>query len=220
MRHFHEELEQLRQKVVQMGFVVESSVEKALEGLFSKKRQLLQEVLESEQHINQIEIEVDKMGHELLALDQPVAVDLRLVTAVLKMNTDLERIGDHAVNIAERALALLEEPTHAVLITDLETMAQKTMKMLSTALDAFRNRNPYSARDVFLQDDMVDSAKKSIFLQTERAITKTPTYARGGIQLLMICCNLERISDLACNIAEDVIYMKQGKEVRHRVGLA
>jgi phosphate transport system protein len=117
-------------------------------------------------------------------------------------------------------LILLDEPFQSGLMADLENMARCTQKMLSGALDAFRNRNTNAARDVFLQDDRVDSAKKSIFLQVEKSILKNSAQTRSGIQLLMICCNLERIGDLACNIAEDVIYMKQGKEVRHRIGIS
>ncbi len=215
-RHFHEELKDLKQKLLQMGLLVEAAIEKAMDALLDRNRRFAEQVIEEEETINQLEIEIDDKGHSLCALGQPMAVDLRLVTAILKINTDLERMGDHAVNIAERALALIKEPT---LDTDirLPEMAQATLRMLTDALDAFINSNVDLARNVLQRDDEVDDYNDELYSQLATLMEQKPAITKTGINLVMVAHNLERIADLANNIAEDVIYIKQGKEVRHRV---
>ena len=218
-RHFHEELKELKQKLLKMGFLVEAAIEKAVDALLNRNSQFAKQVIEEEKIINQLEIEIDDKGHSLSALRQPMAVDLRILTAVLKMNTDLERMGDHAVNIAERTLTLLKEPP---LEKDLrlEEMSKAALRMVTDALNSFIREDVELARSVLQCDDEVDAFNDDLYFQVTLSMQKKPSLIRAGINLIMIGHNLERIADLANNIAEDVVYMKQGKEVRHHVETA
>ena len=215
-RHFHDELKELKQKLLRMGLLVEETIEKAIQALLKRDNVIANQVIAGDRVINQLEIEIDDMGHSLLALDQPMAVDLRNITAILKINTDLERMGDHAVNIAERTLVILKEPP----ITEklhLPEMALAAQKMVRDALDAFVSGDVGLARNVLLQDDTVDDYKDEVNVKVEALMEKNPSIVRPGMSLIIIAHNLERIADLANNIAEDVIYMRQGKEVRHHI---
>ncbi len=215
-RHFHEELRDLKQKLIKMGYMALSAIEKATRALFTRDQFLAQRVLEEERGINQIELEIDDDGHRLSALGQPMGSDLRSLTAILKMNTDFERLGDHAVNIAERALLLHEEPKLEVLV-NLPEMAQVSIQMLRDALDAFTREDVQLAQSVLKRDDEVDAYNDKLYFKFEELIEKDPSITRAGMNLVMVAHNLERIADLANNVAENVIYMKQGKEVRHHV---
>ena len=215
-RHFHEELKDLRRKLLQMGAIVEASIHKAVSALFQRNREFTEDVFENERIINQHEIEIDSKGHSLLALDQPVAADLRLITMILKINTDLERMGDHAVNIAERALMLLKEAPLGVNV-HLPEMAAAAQKMVHDALDSFVNGDVELARNVLKRDDEVDAYNDGLYSQLTTLMEKEPELTKTGLNLVMVGHNLERIGDLANNIAEDVVYMKQGKEIRHRI---
>jgi len=215
-RYFHEELKDLKQKLLQMGLFVEAAIEKAVDALLNHNRRFAEEVIEEEERINQFEIEIDDKGHSLSALGQPMASDLRLVTAILKINTDLERMGDHAVNIAERTLALFKEPSFDLDLY-LPEMARAVLNMLTDALNAFMNEDAELARSVLRKDDEVDTYNDELYTQLSALMEKKPLLVKSGINLIMIGHNLERIADLANNIAEDVVYLKQGKEVRHRV---
>jgi phosphate transport system protein len=213
-RHFQEELKALKEKLFQMGLFVENAIEKAVSALLQRDAQMAEEVFEDEKVINQLEIEIDEKGHALFALSQPVAVDLRLLTMILKMNTDLERMGDHAVNIAQRSKALLmREP----LATDfpLKDMAAATQKMLRNALDSFMNENIGLARKVLQSDDQIDDYNDSLYETMTLLMQEKPSFVSQAMDMTIIGHNLERIADLANNIAEDTIYYKQGKEVRH-----
>ena len=198
-----------------MGNMAEEMIRKAVQALLTHNEKLVNQVLEEEKEMNRLEIEIDDLGHSLLALDQPMAVDLRLAIMILKINTDLERIGDHAVNIAERAVALshisIEKNIH------LTEMAQAAMAMLSDALRAFVDGDVDLARDVLKRDDEVDAYNDDLYYQLTVFMEKNPSIVKRGIDLIMVGHNLERVADLANNIAEDVIYMKQGKEVRHHI---
>ncbi|OGW85249.1 MAG: phosphate transport system regulatory protein PhoU [Omnitrophica bacterium RIFCSPHIGHO2_02_FULL_46_11] len=215
-RHFHEELKELKQKLLKMGFLVEAAIEKAVDALLNRNSQFAKQVIEEEKIINQLEIEIDDKGHSLSALRQPMAVDLRILTAVLKMNTDLERMGDHAVNIAERTLTLLKEPP---LEKDLrlEEMSKAALRMVTDALNSFIREDVELARSVLQCDDEVDAFNDDLYFRISLLMEKSPAFIRSGINLIMIGHNLERIADLANNIAEDVVYIKQGKEVRHHI---
>lgn len=213
-RHFAEELKALRQKLFQMGLLVEGAIEKAFETLSERSDGRIQAVLEDEKMINQLEIEIDEKGHALFALVQPMAGDLRLLTMILKINTDLERMGDHAVNIAEHSQSLLKEPPlHAE--TPLAEMARATQGMVRDALDCFMNENVDLARKVLQSDDKIDNYNAEIYESMAQLMEKDSASVRRALRFLMISRNLERIADLANNIAEDTIYLKQGKEVRH-----
>jgi len=213
-RHFAEELQKLKQKLFQMGLLVEGAIEKSLEALTERSEDRVKSVLEDEKIINSLEIEIDENGHTLLALVQPMARDLRLITMTLKINTDLERMGDHAVNIAEKSQFLIGEPP-LKLDFPLEAMAEAVKKMVRDALDCFMNENVDLARKVLQSDDKIDEYNDRLFMDMVALMEKDPSVIRRALNVLMIGRNLERIADLSNNIAEDTIYMKQGKEVRH-----
>jgi phosphate transport system protein len=213
-RHFHEEFKDLRGKLFQMGLLVEGAIEKAVEALLKRSSELASQVFEDEKIINQLEIEIDEKGHSLFALSQPVASDLRLLTMILKINTDLERMGDHAVNIAQKSQFLIGEP---LLNTSfpLESMTGNVQKMVRNALDSFMNENVDLARKVLASDDAVDDYNDTLYTDMTELMQKDPSKVKQALSIVMIGHNLERIADLANNIAEDTIYLKQGKEVRH-----
>ena len=214
-RHFHEELKGLRHKILEMGAIVEDSIQKAITALFERNLKLTESVFKNEEIINKLEIEIDAEGHSKIALGQPMAADLRLITMILKINTDLERMGDHAVNIAERAIILLKEVPLSINI-HLPEMAAATQKMVHDALDAFVNGDVELARNVLKRDDEVDSYNDGLYSQLTTLMQKDAGLIRTGLNIVMVGHNLERIADLANNIAEDVVYIKQGKEIRHR----
>ena len=213
-RHFAEELKTLKQKLFQMGLLVEGAIEKSFEALTHRSEERVKTVLEDEKVINQLEIEIDETGHTLLALVQPMARDLRLITMTLKINTDLERMGDHAVNIAEKSQSLIGQPPLKMEFP-LEAMAAAVQKMVRDALDCFMNENVDLARKVLESDDKIDDYNDKLYLDMVGLMEKDPQTVRRALSVLMIGRNLERIADLANNIAEDTIYLKQGKEVRH-----
>lgn len=217
-RHFHEELKLLKEKLHRMGYLVAEAIEKAIAALFTRNRELARTVIEEENRINQLEVEIDDESHRLSALGQPMAGDLRLISAILKINTDFERLGDHAVNIAERAFLLLEEPMVETRV-HLPEMAALTRQMLNDAIASLVHENVELARSVLKRDDEVDEYNDALYFKFEELMEKDALMIRVGMNLVMVGHNLERIADLANNIAEDVIYMKQGKEVRHRFEL-
>ncbi|MBU9889702.1 MAG: phosphate signaling complex protein PhoU [Candidatus Omnitrophica bacterium] len=213
-RYFHEEFKGLREKLFQMGFLVEGAIEKAVDMTLNRKGSLDVAVFADEELINRLEIEIDEKGHELFALAQPVATDLRLLTMILKINTDLERMADHAVNIVQKGKSLLAEPP---LKTDfpLASMTEATQRIVRDALDCFMNENVDLARKVLQSDDKIDDLNDRLYEDMASLMEKDPSTVRRALHLLMVGRNLERIADLANNIAEDTIYLKQGKEVRH-----
>ena len=213
-RHFAEELKTLKQKLFQMGLLVEGAIEKSFEVLSERSEDRIKAVFEDEKTINSLEIEIDEKGHAMFALVQPMAGDLRLLTMILKINTDLERMGDHAINIAEKSQYLLSQPPLKLDIP-LADMSQATQKMVRDALDCFMNENVELARKVLEGDDKIDDYNDKIYLDMAALMEKDPSSVRRALCYVMISRNLERISDLANNIAEDTIYLKQGKEVRH-----
>ena len=213
-RHFHEQFKALREKLFQMGLLVEGAIEKAMDALLKRSPELAAQVLEDEKLINQLEIEIDERGHALFALAQPVASDLRLLTMILKINTDLERMGDHAVNIAQKSQSLISQPPLQIDFP-IHEMAGSTQKMVRDALDCFMNESVDLARKVLQSDDAIDDYNDRLFLDMAAMMEKDSSSIRRALNLVMIGRNLERIADLANNIAEDTIYLKQGKEVRH-----
>ena len=213
-RHIHEEFKALRGKLFQMGLMVEGAIEKAKEALLRRSEELATEVFEDEKTINGLELEIDDKGHALFALAQPVAGDLRLLAMILKINTDLERIGDHAVNIAQRAQSLGGEPPLAIDFP-LGAMADATQKMVRNAIDCFMNENVDLARHVLSSDDQIDDYNDSLYSAMMELMQRDASSVNRAMHLVMIGHNLERVADLANNIAEDTIYYKQGKEVRH-----
>ncbi len=214
-RHFHEELKELKQKLLKMGFLVESAVDKAIDSFLARKTWMAEEVIEEEKQINQLEIDIDEEGHKLCALWQPLAVDLRLVTSILKMSKDFERMGDHAVNIAECAIKIAGQSPFADL--EFPKMSIAVLSILSDALKSFMDENAELARQVLAQDDQIDQFNDNARNRITQLMEKNPSVIKTGINYLIVAHNLERIGDLASNIAEDVVYLKSGKEVRHRI---
>jgi phosphate transport system protein len=214
MRHFQDELNDLQNRLLEMAGVVESAIHMSLRALVERKEEHAQQVFKNEARINQMEIRSDEMATRLMALHQPMARDLRFLTAAIKINADLERMGDLAVNIAERALSLMRVPEVKPLI-DIPRMGELAEEMVHKSLDAFINRDGNLAREVLGSDDAVDALKDSTYGELISFIERDPSTASRAVDLIFVAHNLERIADHATNIAEDVLYLSQGIDVRH-----
>jgi phosphate transport system protein len=214
VRHFEQELEQLKAKLLEMSALVESAVYRSVQGVVEKNEELAHQVLRNESRINQLEIEIDDMAISLLALQAPLAADLRLVTAAIKINNDLERMGDLSVSIAQAALALIREPIIRPLI-DIPHIAGLAQGMVRKALDAFVNRDPELARSVLASDDAVDNMRTASYHELISFMESNPQQIPQALYLLSVVRNLERIADHATNIAEDVLFLVKGIDVRH-----
>ena len=214
MRHFEQELEKLKAKLLEMSALVESAIYRSVQGVVEKNEDLAQQVLRNEARVNQLEIEIDDMAISLLALQAPLAIDLRLITAAIKINNDLERMGDLSVSIAQSALALMREPVIRPMI-DIPHIAGLAQSMVRKALDAFVNRDADMARSVLASDDAVDNMRTASFHELMSFMEKNPQQISQALWLLSVIRNLERIADHATNIAEDVLFMVKGIDVRH-----
>ncbi len=214
MRHFVEELEQLKTKLLEMGALVEAAIQRSISSVIQKDRSAAEEVFRSEARINEIEIDIDEFAINLLALQQPMAADLRLIVAALKINTDLERMGDLSVNIAQRAQSLMEEPVIKPMI-DIPHIAGLVQSMVRKALDAFVTRDADLARSVLASDDAVDSLRTACYHELVSFMEKDPQNISQALDLLAVTRNLERIADHSTNIAEDVLFLVKGVDVRH-----
>jgi len=214
VRHFVQELEQLKAKLLEMSALVESAVYRSVQGVVEKNEELAQQVLKNEGRINQLEIEIDDMAIGLLALQAPLAADLRLVTAAIKINNDLERMGDLSVSIAQSALALVKEPMIRPLI-DIPHIAGLAQSMVRKALDAFVNRDTELARSVLASDDAVDNMRTASYHELISFMENNPQQIPQALNLLSVVRNLERIADHSTNIAEDVLFLVTGIDVRH-----
>ena len=214
MRHFERELEQLKAKLLEMSALVESAVYRSVQGVVEKNEDLAQQVLKNEGRINQLEIEIDDLAISLLALQAPLAADLRLVTAAIKINNDLERMGDLSVSIAQSALALIREPLIRPLI-DIPHIAGLAQGMVRKSLDSFVNRDAELARSVLASDDAVDNMRTASYHELMSFMESNPQQIRQALYLLSVIRNLERIADHATNVAEDVLFLVKGIDVRH-----
>ncbi len=214
MRHFQQDLDQLKEKLLEMSALVEVAVYRSVQGVVEKNAELAEQVLKNEARVNQLEIEIDDLAISLLALQAPLATDLRLVTAAIKINNDLERMGDLAVSIAESALALVKEPVIRPSI-DIPHIAGLAQGMVRKALDAFVNRDPELARSVLASDDAVDNMRTASYHELISFMEKNPPQISQALYLLSVVRNLERIADHATNIAEDVLFLVKGIDVRH-----
>ncbi|HET8577859.1 MAG TPA: phosphate signaling complex protein PhoU [Methylomirabilota bacterium] len=213
-RHFHEELEALKQTLLAMGGLVEDQIRRVMRALMERDDALALEVIERDRQVNALDVEVDETCVNLLALHQPAAGDLRFITTTMKIVTDLERIGDQAVNIAQRALELSQEPQLKPYI-DLPRMAEKAEQMVKESLDAFVARDTELARRVCAADGEVDALKEQIFRELLTYMMEDARTIPRAIRLILISRFLERVADHATNIAEMVVYMVEGKMVRH-----
>ena len=214
VRHFQEELEALQSRLLEMGGLAEERVRAAVQGLVSRDVELIERVLRGDEPINQLHIEVDSRCFRLLALHQPMAVDLRGIVAAVKINTDLERVGDLAVNIAEAAKRYTTHPPVKKLI-DIPQMGRIAQAMLRDALDCYVRRDTLLAHQVLNEDDHLDALKTQVFRELLTYMLQDPATVEPALDLILISRHLERIGDHATNIAEDVIFMVSALDVRH-----
>ena len=214
-RHFHEQLGELRRKLLEMSGHAEQLVDQSITSLLDRDRALAESVIAGDKVLNSLEIEIEQLSISLLALQQPMARDLRSIVGTIKVSGDLERVGDHAVNIAESALRLADEGGAITPSPELEDMARRARAMLRDALEAFTKADGALGREVCKADDAVDALHNSVFRillthMMEDARTITPS-----LELLLVSRNLERVADLATNIGEDAVYLAEGKQIKH-----
>lgn len=213
-RKFDEELKNLKDKILKLGALVEEQVQNAVNALVKRDSNLGKDVIEKDTQVNRIEVEIDEECIRLIALRQPVGVDLRFITTAMKLVTDLERIGDLAVDICERAMELNLEPQLKPFI-DIPRMADISMQMLKGALDAFVNRDSKLAQEVCARDDEVDNLNVQIFRELLTFMVEDSHTISRAVRISYISKYLERVADHATNIAEMVVYLVEGKIIRH-----
>ena len=218
VRHFQEELEQLKRRLLEMGGLAEEEVRVAIKGLVERDEALIGRAITGDEPVNAMHIEIDSRCFTLLALYQPMAADLRAIVAAVKINTDLERVGDLAVNIAEAAERCIRLPPVKKLI-DIPRMAGLAQSMLRDALDAFVRRDTLLAQRVLDEDDELDALKTQIFRELLTYMLQDPSTIEAALDLILISRHLERIGDHATNIAEDVIFIVSARDVRHHADL-
>ncbi|HKB70576.1 MAG TPA: phosphate signaling complex protein PhoU [Thermoanaerobaculia bacterium] len=212
--HFAEQLEHLRRRLIVFGAEVEKQIAAAVDAFTEASASKATVVIANDEAINRTEVEIEEEAIHLFALQQPVAVDLRLLIACLKINNDLERIGDHAVNIAECAERISSKKPLKPFI-DIPSMGEVAMGMLKDAIDSFVNRDVELARAVILKDDVLDDKNKSIIRELLTYMAESPSLISYSLECISVSKNLERVGDLATNIAEDTIYLAQAKLVKH-----
>jgi phosphate transport system protein len=215
--HFHREIEKLKKMILSLGTIVEETLQKAIKALEDKDTELAKNIIKNDNIIDGKEVEVEEECLKILALYQPVASDLRYIVSVLKINNDLERVGDIAVHIAERTLSIAASSVSHILITKINfnRMVDIVVEMLRKSLDALINLDTHLARKICKMDDEIDSLHESMFKKIEELIIKQPKYTSLFMQHLSVSRYLERIADLTTNIAEDVIYLVEGEIARH-----
>jgi len=212
--HFREELEQAKARLLEMGGLAEEEVRLSIQGLVERDHSLLERVMRGDGPLNSLHIEIDNRCFMLLALHQPMAADLRTIVAAVKINTDLERVGDLAVNISEAATRYLQHPQVKRLI-DIPNMARIAQSMLRDALDAFVRLDSALAQRVLDEDDKLDALKTQIFRELLTYMLQDPGTIEPSLDLILISRHLERIGDHATNVAEDVIFIVSARDVRH-----
>ena len=213
-RHLQKELDRLKKRILSLGAMVEDRVHMAMKAIATRDRELAQKIIDKDYEIDEAEIEIEEECLKILALHQPVAVDLRFLSAVIKINNDLERIGDEAVNIAQRVRSIAKRPMLEISF-DYSVMAEKTEAMLKKSLDAVVNMDLDLAVNVCVSDDEIDDFQNEAYDEMTQAIKDNPDRVAYLINLLLISRHLERIADHATNIAEEVVYMIEGEIVRH-----
>lgn len=214
MRQFTIELEELNQTLLHMGGLVENAINRSVRALVDHDKNLAEQVIQGHRQIARLEMEIEGMATRLLAIRQPVARDLRLLTAALKINTDLERIGELSAHVAERALLVMHHPLVRPLV-DIPRMAALVQSMLLKCLEAFVRGDAELARSVLLSDDEVDRMRDGVYAELLEAMQHDPGTVPAAIDLIFVARNLERIGDHTTNIAEDVVFLVQGVDVRH-----
>jgi phosphate transport system protein len=217
VRHFQEALEALQGRLLEMGGLAEERVRAAVQGLAARDVAAIDKVLRGDEPVNRLHIEVDERCFRLLALHQPMATDLRAIVAAVKINTDLERVGDLAVNIAEAAQRYVGHAPVKKLI-DIPKMGDIAQSMLRDALDAYVKRDTALAHHVLNEDDQLDGLKTQVFRELLTYMLQDPSTVEPALDLILVSRHLERIGDHATNIAEDVIFMVSALDVRHHLG--
>jgi phosphate transport system protein len=213
-RHFHEELAQVKSRLLTMSGEAEAALELAVEALLERAPDKAQAVITGDRQIDAFEIEVEEQVVNLLALQQPMARDLRMLTSALKIANDLERVGDHAVNIAQSAERLIASRPIAP-EPEIVEMARLAREMLSDALEAFIRGDAAAGREICRRDDKVDLLHRSVFRILLTFMMEDPHMISAGMELFLVSRNLERVADLATNIAEDVVFLVEGKSIKH-----
>jgi phosphate transport system protein len=213
-RHFQDELDELKTKLAGMAGLAEDAVRGAVDALLERDAGKATIVINQDEAIDDLEMEIEERSVKLLALQQPMARDLRLITMAMKISNDLERVGDHAVNIAETVTWLAEAPLFPV-VPEIEEMVRLSTLMLKDALDAFARGDTTLAREILERDDRVDELHENTFRILLTHMMEDPRKISAGMDLLLVSGNLERIADLATNVSEDVIYMVDGRIVKH-----
>lgn len=216
-RHFHDQLDELKQRLLTMSERAESLVDLAVESLLTRDSGKAEAVITGDKEVDSLEIEVEAMAVELLALQQPMARDLRFIIAAIKASADLERVGDHAVNIAQSAQRIIATKGDITPDAAIEEMARRARQMLGQSIDAFVRADGGLGRAVCLMDDEVDKLNDSLFRIVVTHILEDPTTISTAIELLLVGRNLERVADLSTNIGEDAVYMAEGKQIKHRL---
>ncbi len=215
VRHFQEELDTMQGRLLEMGGLAEERVRQAVYGLTARDSHAIGNVLRGDEPVNRLHIEIDERCFRLLALYQPMATDLRAIVAAVKINSDLERVGDLAVNIAEAAVRCVAHPPVKKLI-DIPKMAEIAQSMLRDALDAYVRRDTALARAVLNTDDQLDALKTQVFRELLTYMLQDPATIEPALDLILVSRHLERIGDHATNVAEDVIFMVSALDVRHQ----
>ncbi len=216
--NFHLQLAELKDKLLAMAALTQQALDFSVEGYLERDMALCSHVLEIEEAINTAETVVDEMAYELLAKEQPMAIDLRFILSVIKINGDLERIGDQAANIAERAQALKDEPAMQ-LPADIQEMGERAGVMIRTAIQALLEADPKMADSVLSMDDAVDAGNKVVQVELMETMQQQPEVSTQALTAILVARNLERAADHATNIAEDVIFWLRGSDVRHKFSL-
>ena len=215
-RHFHDQLATLKQRLLDMSQRAEELVEMATEALRTRDKEKAEFVIAGDRDVDRLEIEVEQLAIELLALQQPMGRDLRFIIGAIKISSDLERVGDHAVNIAQSALRLAALPPSIAPAPEIEDMARRARRMLGDALDAFIRADGALGRDVCKADDHVDALHNSMFRILLTHMMADARTINPALELLLVSRNLERVADLATNIGEDAVYLAEGKQIKHR----
>lgn len=215
-RHFHSELDHLKSRLVHMAGLAEERVQRAVQSLKERDAEAARQVIVGDRDLNALEMEIDERALNLLALQQPMARDLRFIAMATKISNDLERVGDHAVNIAETVRKLVDFPP-LLRLPELDEMARIATGMLGDALDSFINADSKLAREIGERDDRVDDLHRIVFDAVVERMESDPGNVKPGIGHFLVSRNIERIADLATNLAEDVVYMVEGRTIKHPV---
>ena len=214
-RHFHDQLGLLKQRLLDMSQKAEALVDLAVDALLSRDGAKAEAAIEGDREVDQLENEIESLAISLLALQQPMARDLRFIIGAIKVSSDLERVGDHAVNIAQGTQRLLEMRTTVSPDPEIEEMARRARQMLSDSLDAFIRADGALGRAVCVADDQVDALNRSLFRILLTHMMEEPRTITPSLELLLVARNLERVADLATNIGEDAVYLAEGKQIKH-----